>query len=473
MKKKNTKQTKITKQTKAIKHFVCFVIFVCFVFSLQFPDTHSQSLGPQSLNGRWNLTIEDDLRRSEILADLRIENSGTARLVILSPTGGEDGLFTGGIAGDRLQFKGRYDQSIVEIDLTATGGRISGKMAGDRLRVGIQGQRASASSPEVSRGQYSKVFEAVWNGVGMYFYDPRLNGADLAGIRQRHLPRVKTARNDGELAVAIRRSLSELKSSHTEFSLSTSHQTTKLKVDRVLWKELSPNVGYLALHDFNADDLRDFDAALDRAMDEAVRRPGLVLDLRGNMGVNLEAALAALNFILPEGRSIAYFATREGLTRLGVASIDQIDPASLPAAFVDNQIGVSKFQGAGMYLAGGKYKRPFRGRIALLIDENCLGSCEWFAAAMKEAGVASLIGRRTRGAALFPSPVTFSFAVFMPALKSDVKGWRLDLPMMDLRTAGKMKIDGRGVEPDIVVERAGVGDADLARALQWLDERNR
>ncbi len=427
----------------------------------------------QSLNGRWNLVVETDLRRSEILADLRIEKNGTARLVILSPTDGEDGLFSGRITGVQLQLKGQYERSMTELDLTVAGDRISGNMAGDNRRLEIHGRRAQSISSEVSVGQYPKVFEAVWNGVSQYFYDPRLNGVDLAAIRQRHLPRVKAARNDGELAVAIRRSLRELNASHTEFSLSTGNRTTKLKSERVVWKQLAPNVGYVALPDFTADDLKSFDAMLDRAMDEAVKRPALVLDLRGNRGENLEAALAALNFALPEGRSIAYFATRDGLTRLGVSSIDQVDPSSLPAAFVDNQIGVSKFQGAGMYLAGGKYKRPYRGRVVVLIDETCLGSCELFAAAMKEAGVATLIGRRTRGALLFSSPVTFTFAVLMPAFKSDVKGWRMDLPVMDLRTAAGKKIEGKGVEPDVLVERGASGDAELARALQWLEESNR
>jgi C-terminal processing protease CtpA/Prc len=435
--------------------------------------TPAQSFKPELMNGRWNLVVENDLWRSEMAADLRVESDGAAKLVILAPADGEDGLFNGAVTGDRLWLKGRYERSNAEFDLKLTGNGVSGKMAGDNWSVEVQGHRAQIGGSEVSVKRYGMLFEAVWNGVSKYFYDPKLNGVDPATVRQRYLPQVKAARNDGELTVAIRQSLRELRTSHTEFFLSTGTPPTKLKNDRVAWKQLAPDVSYLALLSFTAEDLQQFDKMIDRAMDEVVKRPALVLDLRGNRGENLEAALAALNFLLPEGRSVAYFATRDGLTRLGVSSIDQIDPSSLPAAFVDNQIGVSKFQGAGMYLAGGKYKRPFRGRIVLLIDETCAGSCELFAAAMKEAGAATLIGRQTKGALLFSTPVTFTFAKMMSVFKSDVKGWRMDLPTMDIRTAGRKKIEGNGVEPDVTADRSTSSDAELARALQWLEEKKR
>jgi C-terminal processing protease CtpA/Prc len=425
------------------------------------------------MNGRWNLVVENDQWRSQMIADLRVKSDGAANLVILTPADGEDGLFTGTVTGDRLSLKGMYERSAAEFDLKVSGNGVSGKMAGDKWSAGVEGHRAQIAASEVSPKKYAMLFEGIWNGVSKFFFDPRLNGVDPTTVRQQYLPRVKAARNDGELTVAIRQSLRELRASHTEFFLATDNPPTNLKKDRVSWKQLTPDVSYLALTNFTAEDLQQFDTVIDRAMDEVVKRSALIVDLRGNRGENLEASLAALNFLLPEGRSVAYFVTRDGLARLGVSSIDQIDPSKLPAAFVDNQIGISKFQGAGMYLAGGKYKRPFRGRIALLIDERCAGSCELFAAAMKEAGTATLIGRRTKGALLFSTPVTFTFAKWISAFKSEVKGWRLDLPTMDIRTAGRMKIEGRGVEPDVPVERSTSGDADLTRALQWLEEKKR
>lgn len=433
----------------------------------------SQDLNLESLRGRWSLVSETDQRQSEMIADLHIDPNGKAKLVILSAAHGDDGIFTGKLTGQQLLLNGQYEGSEAKLELTFTHDRASGKMMGDQWSTNISGQRVQVIASEIPVSRYEMLFDAVWNGVSKYFYDPKLNGVNLAAVRQRHLPHVKAARSDSELVIAIRQSLRELHSADTDFLLSTGRPMTKLKTDRVTWKSLSPGMIYLSISNFIGDDLRQFDAMLDRAMDEVSKHQALVLDLRGNRGENLEAAMAALNFLLPEGRSIAYFATRDGLARLGVSSIDQIDPPSLPAAFIDNQIGISKFQGAGMYLAGGKYKRPYLGRMVVLVDESCAGSCELFAAAMKESGAATLIGRRTRGALLSSSPVTFTSVKWIPMFKSDIKGWRMDLPMMDLRTAGRMKIEGKGVDPDVVVERSSTDDAELKRAVQWLAETKR
>jgi C-terminal processing protease CtpA/Prc len=211
-------------------------------------------------------------------------------------------------------------------------------------------------------------------------------------------------------------------------------------------------------------------------MDEVIKNPSLVLDLRGNRGENLEAALAALNFLIPDGRSVAYFATRRGLERLGLSSIDQLTSSSLPGAYVDDQAAVNKFPGVGMYLAGGKYKRPYRGRVALLIDEGCGGSCELFAAAMKEAGAATLIGRRTRGALFSTAPVTFNLFkmnfIKMNFVNKGIKGWTMELPVTDIRTASGLKIEGQGVAPDVELEGDASDKAILDRALSLLKGSN-
>ncbi|HKX33425.1 MAG TPA: S41 family peptidase [Blastocatellia bacterium] len=432
----------------------------------------SQSLDPKLINGRWNLVLETAQYRSEALADLRVEADGNARLVLLTPVDGEDGLFTGSVAGNKFLLKGQYDRVPAELDLTVAGDRVNGKMTGGNWSAEVQGQHLSAASPEIPRKRYELLYDAVWNGVGRHYYDRGLNGVDVAAVRARYLPEIKAARNDGELAVAVRRSLRELHSSNTDFFLAAEKPATTFKTERVAWKPLASDVAYLSLSNFTADDLRQFDQQLDRAMDEIVKYPSLVLDLRGNRGENLEAALAALNFLLPEGRSVAYFATRQSLSQFKVTSIDQLTPSSLPVAYIDDRLGVSKFRGAGMYLAGGKYKWTYRGRIALLVDESCAGSCELFAAAMKEARAAALVGRRTRGALLRTSSVYFNLFNFnlikMNVFSGEVKSWRMNLPVMDIRTAGGLKIEGRGVTPDLAVEKEAGDKAMMDQALSWL-----
>lgn len=429
----------------------------------------TQSGSVQHLNGRWTLTIETDQRIVEHPADLRIEASGSSRLVLLGPVNGDDGLFRGTFNQNRLTLNGLLHGREAAMDLTLAADAMTGGLDGELYRAKLSLRRATGANPEVRVKDYPKVFEGVWKGVRENYYDPKLSGVDWNEVHRKYFPLTRASRNDGELAVTLRRMLRELKSSYADFHLSTGNPAVRLKVDRVEWKELSPTAGYLAIRSFSPEDLYSFDSNLDKAMDAIGGKRGIVIDLRGNRGENLEAALSALNIILPDARTIAYFVTREGLANLGVASIDQVDPAKLPAAFVDNSAAISQFKGAGMYLAGGKYKRPYTGRYIVLIDELCGGSCELFAEAMREAGVADLIGRRTTGALSVSTSVTFTFVQWFRLVRHDVPGWKMTLPIMDFRTAGKKRIDGAGIDPDLKVERSAGEDGFLTAALRRLE----
>ncbi|MGH9842558.1 MAG: S41 family peptidase [Blastocatellia bacterium] len=443
--------------------------FVLSAFSLAIFFSPTASFQQtSSLDGRWILTIEDDARRLEAPVDLRLEANDQVKLVLLGKTEGETGLFTGATNANRLLMQGRLSRSPAEINLTLNGDRMAGRITSERLQAEVSGVRAAAVAPEIPVSRYDVLLGAVLNGVNQNFYDPKLKGVSLDALRARHLKRVKAARNDGELAVAIRQMLAELGASHLEFFLSAEKPPVVQKQEPVVRRQLEAGVGYLALLDFPAENLWNYDGLLNLAMAEMVKYPALVIDLRGNRGERLEAALAALNIILPEGRPVAYVATRGAMARMKVSGIDRIDPAMLPAAYADDTLAASKFQGAGMYLAGGKFKTPYRGKIALLVDEGCAGSCELFAAAMKEARAATLIGQRTRGALLLSKPVNFTIIGWAGFPRNTVRGWQLEVPTTEVRTAAGMKIEGQGVEPDIPVERVTTSDAALARAVEWV-----
>lgn len=425
-----------------------------------------------ALNGRWMLTIEDDARRIEMPVDLRIDAGGRARLVLLGRTEGEEGLFTGALdAANHLTVAGRMARNTAAFNLVVNGDRLMGRVEGDFLQAEVYGTRAPAADPEVPVKWYDALLGAVLNGLTQNFYDPKLNGLTAEALRARYLPKVKAARNDGELAIAIRQMLAELRTSHTEFYLAMDKPQVVHKSEAAIWRKIDEQVGYLALLYLPSGRLQDFDGLLNLAMAEVGKYPSLILDLRGNRGGAVEPALAALNLLLPEGRRIAYFGTRDALRRLAVESIDRLDPAALPAAFADDQIATAKFQGAGVYLAGGKFRTPYRGRIAVLIDEGCADGCELLAAALREAGVATLIGRRTRGSLLLSTSVNFTIIGWTGFPRNRVRGWQLEAPIAEVRTASRRRIESIGLEPDLSVERTSTEDADLARALAWLKNR--
>jgi carboxyl-terminal processing protease len=90
------------------------------------------------------------------------------------------------------------------------------------------------------------------------------------------------------------------------------------------------------------------------------------------------------------------------------------------------------------------------------MDEESASTAEGLLSMVKEAGAATLIGRRTAGALLSAK---------------DIKvrgGWTLRFPEADFRTRGGVKVEGCGVDPDIAVEKIDGEDAELKCALEFI-----
>jgi C-terminal processing protease CtpA/Prc len=185
------------------------------------------------------------------------------------------------------------------------------------------------------------------------------------------------------------------------------------------------------------------------------------VDLRGNPGGTIDVAARLGDHIFPTPRPVGHFATRLGLAKHNVLSMGEMSPRLLPPYSGDTAGFEAQLRqsGALTLVVGGKAGTPYRGRIVLLIDEECGSTTEAVAAAAKEARAATLIGRRTAGAMLGADVV-------------NVGGeWTLQLPVLDFRTARGVRVEGKGVTPHVAVKRKKSGDADLERALKFLNER--
>ena len=60
-----------------------------------------------------------------------------------------------------------------------------------------------------------EVQQRAWKVIAERYYDPRLNGVDWAGLREKYRPRVVAAKSDAELYLALKGMVRELKDSHT------------------------------------------------------------------------------------------------------------------------------------------------------------------------------------------------------------------------------------------------------------------
>jgi hypothetical protein len=423
------------------------------------------------LVGRWNVVFEMPQGFYETPVEFAVGRSGEVTATVLGPLGTfHISDVAGRLKGNRLTLNAETSYGKLKVSATLEGDRLRGKWfpAGFFARLFFKGEmsglrdRAHVSKPRLD------VFDAVWAHVERDFYALDFNGVEVRALRRRYRPQVTAARNDGEFLSVMRRMLGEFRTSHLDFFATPTwskelHRPAPPRAaageatEGITWRQLAPSVGYLRIESFG--DGPKVVARVDRAFAELGRHASLVIDLRGNGGGALSAAMRLGDHILPHTQPVGYFASRDGLTRHHARSIDQIKASALPAfSGYDSEAFAREMasEGALMLTTGGRAERAYRGRVVVLIDEYCFSASEALASVVKETRAATLIGRRTTGAMLSANLVTIE------------GGWTLLLPVWDFRTPKGFRVEGRGVEPDITVKYRQGKDADIAAALKFL-----
>jgi carboxyl-terminal processing protease len=185
-------------------------------------------------------------------------------------------------------------------------------------------------------------------------------------------------------------------------------------------RALEGGLGYIRIHRMTRDvGTRFYNAlrAVERAVGKAGSKRGLVIDLRGNPGGDLDAALDAARELVDGGAVLANIDTGEG-------------PVEVRA------------RGSASY----------RGAICVLVDSLTGSAAEAFAGALSKNGRAQLVGERTFGKACAQSP------------RPNADGDLVYTTVARVTLADGTSFDA-GLEPDHWVESA---DA-LARATALLD----
>jgi C-terminal processing protease CtpA/Prc len=424
-----------------------------------------------TLGGRWNVVFEMPRGTYEMPVEFTVRRDGVVTAAVL----GQLGTFrisdtAGRLDGDQLTLDADTSYGKLKVSATLEGDRLRGTWSPEGffarliLKGELRGLRDRAYVPKPRL----EVFDAVWAHVERDFYAPDFNGVEVRALRKRYRPQVAAARDEGEFLSVMRRMLGEFRTSHLDF-FATPTWTKELHppappsavgveaTEGITWRQLAPSVGYLRIESFG--DGPQVVARVDRALAELGRHDALVIDLRGNGGGALGAAMRLGDYILPRTQPVGYFASRAGLARRRARSIDQLDPSSLP---VFSGYGAGALtremasEGALMLTTGGRAKRAYRGRVVVLIDEYCFSATEAVASVVKETRAATLVGRRTTGLMLSAETVAVG------------GGWTLVLPVWDFRTPRGLRVEGRGVEPDIPVTYREGEDADLAAALKFL-----
>jgi len=167
-------------------------------------------------------------------------------------------------------------------------------------------------------------------------------------------------------------------------------------------KRLAGGLGYIRFNTFTMPVMEKVRAAL-REFHDA---PGVIFDLRGNLG--------GIGALAP-----------------GIAGLIETRQTSL---------GASRMRSERINFAVFPQSRPYTGPVAVLIDAGSGSATEIFAAGLQELRRAVIVGERSAGGVLpsdmmkLPTGAIFQYA------------------FADFRTPGGLLIEGRGVAPDVEVK---------------------
>lgn len=284
-----------------------------------------------------------------------------------------------------------------------------------------------------------KDFPAQASGIRKGFVVTRINGKtsdELLAQLERERPgfqmkeelrRVRAALKETTGKPGTKVSLEVLDNKDNVLKLDLTRKAVPLDTQLSFEHEkLEHNIGYIAFDVFIGDAASKFQEAMRELRDTKA----LIIDLRGNPG---------------------------GVGQMGptMASLLSAGPGSLGALRFRYETQNYSFNGSG--------SEAYKGRVILLVDEMSASTSEVFGGGLQESRLATVIGSTTAGAVL-PS-----IADPLPT------GGALQHPISDFKTPKGVRLEGRGVIPDVIAKPSRTAllagrDPVLQRAIQFIQD---
>ncbi|HEV2418032.1 MAG TPA: S41 family peptidase [Terriglobia bacterium] len=209
----------------------------------------------------------------------------------------------------------------------------------------------------------------------------------------------------------------------------------------VSWSKPQPGIGLLKVTGFPGQVGIDVAKEIDHGISELRGCDRLIIDLRGNPGGGA-GGLRLMSYMTPGKIPVGYSVTqkraakgfkKEKLSRFGKipSRKSALYLLLLRYAFSDRSI-VMVTEGLG--------PQPFHGRIVLLVNQHTASAAETITGFAKENKLATIVGTKTPGQVLGGTGFKMG------------NGFVLRIPVVTFHTWSGNTLEGKGVEPDHVVE---------------------
>ena len=312
--------------------------------------------------------------------------------------------------------------------------------------VGALGDPYSAYYDEEQTSAMMETTHGDYGGIGVVLTQNLDTGVTTASSVYEDSPAMKAGMKDGDIIYQVEgrdvsgMALEEISGSikgekgttveitvlrgeeREEVSLTITRDT--IQAETVKTRMLEDEIGYLAISEFDSVTLEQYREGLAELTAQGME--GLIVDLRGNPGGNLDTVCEILDLMLPEGL-IVYTEDKDG-NRQEFTS-DEAQEVQVP--------------------------------LAVLVDGNSASASEIYAGAIQDYGIGQIVGTKTYGKGVVQTIY-------------DLKdGTSLKLTVAEYFTPNGRNIDGEGITPDVEVtyqrdENDPEADNQLDRAVKTL-----
>jgi carboxyl-terminal processing protease len=299
------------------------------------------------------------------------------------------------------------------------------------------GDKWSQYLPETQSTSFENSLEGQYSGIGVWLRSDESGLVGIAGVVPTS-PAEFANLQEGDLIQSVDGQTTKNKSlatvakllsgkpnttailsvNRSEETLTFSVKRTELRSNPVQLKKLTNQIILISISEFSRGTARSMRSALAASGSE---RAGVILDLRGNPGGLLVEATDVAGAFLNGGTVVEFF-----------------KPGKSPEIF--NAIG------------DGDSKTP----LVVLVDRGTASAAEIVAAALQDRNRAVIVGERTFGKAAVQDLTELS------------NGADIELTIGYYLTPSGKRLDGQGLEPDILVSANESKSVAETRALQVL-----